>query len=802
MKIPLSWLREYIDIDDISVEELAEKLTFSGIEVEAIHTVGNDYAGVVAGEVRSIEKHPNADRLRLCRVFNGSEELQVVCGASNFEVGDKAPFAGVGVTLAGGFKLKKSKIRGELSFGMLCAEDELGISDDHEGIMILPRDCTPGTPLSEILGPPDTVLELEITWNRTDCQSVIGIARELAAVLGKKLKAPQPQVVEGDKEVEDFVKVSIEDTDGCFRYTARLLENIKIGPAPLWMQRRLAMSGVRPINNVVDITNYVMLETGHPLHAFDYRLLADGEIIVRRAEEGEKMITLDGIERTLTSEMTVIADREKVLAVAGVMGGAGSEIHDDTATVLLESATFDRRRTHRTSVALGLSTESSYRFERGVDPETVDLASNRAAELMQQFCGATVARGMADLYPVPFEPRRVKLSFKRMNSLLGFVIPPEKTVEILESLEIPIIERTEDYLVADIPSFRFDLEREADLIEEVIRMYGFNHIPQVNPKTIVVEGVDDSHTRAAFACRRHLAGLGLMETLNYSFVSGRLLDTFNEGDRDSRLVLPNPVNADQGVMRNSLVPQIVECLGRNRSRQITDAALFETGKVYWKDAQGENCEELRICIGLMGKIGRDAMDRRRPVKDEEVFLWTKGIIEALAKDMRLPELEFKPSQNCYCEPGEVAAILLNGKKIGFLGLLRGDLRHRHRMAEPVAIAEMMLEPLLTEIFKTPECKPVAPYPAISRDMALVVDKGVLHADIVKIITKYAPAELTDIELFDIFDGVGMKKGFKSLAYSLTYRSPERTLTDEEANGFHEKIKQALRNELGVEIREG
>ena len=801
MKVPVSWLREYVDFD-VSVEELAEKLTFSGIEVEGIVTVGSDYEGVVAGEVRSVEQHPNADRLRLCTVYNGTEELQVVCGATNFEVGDIAPFAVVGVVLPGGFKLKKAKIRGEESFGMLCAEDELEISDDHDGIMILPRDTVPGTALSDILGPPDTVLVLEITWNRPDCLSVIGIAREFAALLGTKLKLPEVEVEESGKPIDEFVAVEVEEDSGCSRYTARALEGIKIGSSPLWMQRRLAMCGVRPINNVVDVTNYVMLECGHPLHAFDYRLLSDSKVIVRLAEQGEKMATLDEVERVLTSEMTVIADPKKVLAVAGIMGGAGSEIHDDTTTVLLESACFDPRRTHRTGVALGLSTESSHRFERSVDAASVDWASNRAAQLMQMLAGGRVAAGMVDVYHRRCKSSTIRLDIERMHRLLGYSVGLERSIKILESLMIPVVERGTDYLVAEVPSFRFDLEREADLIEEIVRMYGLKHIPAVIPQAAIVPGADDTPVRAAFACRKNLIGLGLLECVSYSFLPAALLDVVNKKDRDARVVLPNPVSADQGVMRNSLVPQMIEILGRNHSRQITDAAMFEIGKVFRKDPWGKICEEDRLCIGVMGKVGRDALNKRSKVKDEEVFLWTKGIIEGLMAAQRISGVCFRPAAAPCCESGEAVDIMLGEKRLGFAGMLRKDLRHKHRMAEPVAIAEMSLESLLGNVFKTPSYRPVAQYPAISRDMAIIVDRNVSNNDILKIIKKAAPAELTGVDLFDIFIGEGMKQGKKSLAYSLAYRSFERTLTDEDANKYHESIKKALKDELGVDIREG
>ncbi len=800
MKVPVSWLREYVDVD-ASPEELADKLTFSGIEVEGIRSIGSDCDGVVVGEVRHIEPHPGADRLRLCRVFDGKDELQVVCGADNFEVGDKAPFAGVGVTLKEGFKIKKAKIRGEESFGMLCAEDELGLSDDHDGIMILPREAAAGTPLTQLLGLPDTVLELEITWNRPDCLSVIGVAREFAALYNLPLKVPEISINESDSPIEDFVSVEIEAPGGCPRYTARALSDITIAPSPLWMQRRLAMSGVRPINNIVDVTNYVMLECGHPLHAFDHELLTDKRIVVRHAQADETMATLDDVERKLTPDMVVIADSEKPVAVAGVMGGAGSEIRDDTSTVLLESACFDPRSIHRTGTALSLATESSHRFERGVNVVTVDWANNRAAQLMQELSGGTVAAGIMDVYPCPYEPKTIKLDLKRMNRLLGVEVPMEKVKAIFESLMIPVSECTAEEVTIEVPSFRLDLERDADLIEEIARMYGLEQVPDVVPVAKVVPSVDDKPTRALFACRENLIALGLSEAMNYSFVAHSLLDMVDESDRDCRVVLPNPVSADQSVMRNSLIPQMVECLGRNHARQITDASLFEIGKVFWKDADKVIREEDRVCLGLMGKVGRSALERRSAVASDDVFLWAKGVVESLAGSLRIDGLKFEP-EDCPCfEPGESVAVLLDDQKIGVIGLLRQTLRNRHRMSEPVAIVELRASDVISNVYSVPAYKAVPQYPAMNRDVAIVVDRNVSHADILKVIYDAAPTELTRINLFDIFASRGMGDAKKSLAYSLTYRSLERTLTDEEANRYHETIKDALKRELGVDIRE-
>jgi len=802
MKVPISWLNEYVDLAGVSARAIADKLTFSGIEVEGIHAVGGDFPGVVAGEVRSIKAHPNADRLRLCEVFDGREVLPVVCGASNFAVGDKAAFAPAGTVLPSGMKLKISKIRGEVSHGMLCAEDELGLSDDHGGILLLPRETAPGTPLAEVLGPADTVLELEITWNRPDCLCVIGVARELAALYGKPLKMPVFTVEEGRQAVAELVSVQIEDPEGCPRYTARVLTEVKIGPSPDWMQRRLKMCGVRPISNVVDVTNYVMLECGHPLHAFDYALLKDRQIIVRRARAGETMATLDGIERRLDATMLVIADAGSAVAVAGIMGGAGSEIRETTATVLLESAAFDPRTIRRTSSALGLSTESSHRFERRVDAATADWAGNRAAALMQSLAAGCVARGMADVYPQPMPKRTIALDIARLNRLLGTAVPPARVREIFEALELPIRMQAGNAFTVEIPSFRPDLECEADLFEEVARVYGLEHIPDTVPSATVVPGADDAPVRAQFKCREALAGLGLCEMMSYSFLAEPLLDEFDASDRGRRVTLPNPVSADHGVLRNALVPQVVECLARNRARQAASAALFEIGTVFGRDEAGCIGEETHVGLGLTGQQSGDSLHARDRMRDEDTFLALKGIVERLVMALRAGETEFRPASAPACEAGTAADVFLAGTRIGYIGLLRRDLRLARRLADPVAVGELTMKPLLASTFETPVFKPLAQYPSVSRDMAMLVDDGVTHGTIMRVIEATAPRELTGVELFDIFHGEGLDKGKKSLGYSLTYQSGERTLTDEEANALHTVIKEALRRELGCQFREG
>ncbi|MDD3604949.1 MAG: phenylalanine--tRNA ligase subunit beta, partial [Kiritimatiellae bacterium] len=464
MKLPLCWLKDYVDFDD-TPQGLADRLTFSGVEVEGIETIGGDFPGVAAGEVRAVNPHPNADRLKLVTVFDGSREHVVVCGAPVVEVGAKYPFAVTGTTLPGGMTLKKSKIRGVVSEGMLCAEDELGISDDHSGLMRLDDSCKPGTPLSEILGPPETVLDLEITPNRPDCLSIIGLAREVSALYGRPLRLPAADFEETSEDVNALAAVEVKEPEKCPRYTARVLQNIRIAPSPEWMQKRLKLAGIRPISNVVDITNFVMLEAGQPLHAFDKSLLADSRIIVRLPSPDDRLSTLDGIERKLEPDMLLIADAKRPVALAGVMGGAGSEISDNTTSVLLESACFGMDTTRKTSRRLGLSTDSSYRFERGVDIGGVDWASRRAAKLMIDLAGAQCARGVIDIYPKPPAARSIVCRFDAISSLLGIEVEPGRVWQIFEGLGLAVTAVDEASCAVGIPTFRGDLKREVDLIE-------------------------------------------------------------------------------------------------------------------------------------------------------------------------------------------------------------------------------------------------------------------------------------------------------------------------------------------------
>ncbi len=804
MKVPIGWLREFVDAPLVA-EDLVRRLTFSGIEVESVTHLGAGLDGVVVGEITAISPHPNADRLVVCQVHDGQQVVPVVCGARNMQPGDKAAFMPAGGVLPGGLRIEARAVRGVASHGMLCAEDELGLSEDHAGILIVDRALPAGTPLAAALGLPETILDLEITWNRSDCLSIIGIAREVAALYGVPLRLPSPTLAEEGPAVETLAHAAIAAPEACARYTARAIRGVTWGPSPAWMQRRLTQCGIRPIANVVDVTNYVMLECGQPLHAFDHDRLRGAEIQVRMARTGETMRTLDGVARELSAEMLVIADAERPVAVAGVMGGEGSEIDAGTRNVLLESASFDARRVHRTSVALGLSSESSHRFERGVDPELAAWASARAAALLAEVAGGRPAPGLLDVYPGRPAPRTIVCRFDRVRALLGVAVPNDTITAIFDRLGLGVAGVSAAQCEVCPPSFRADLEIEADLIEEVARLHGLEQVPEVLPRAAAGINVDDRRSWALQRLRERLIGLGLREALHYSFTSHKVLDAAlggEDGAAAERAVLPNPVSADYAVLRPSLWPVLIQTLGYNVSRQSPDAALFELGRVFTRGPGGVVVEGERLAIGLVGRVGRIGLDGRRPVEPAEMLAWLKGIIDAVLRAQCGAAADYAPEPHPALDPDWAMRLTLGGVPLGRAGLLRADLRETWRMAGPAALAEIDLAPLLDAPARAPRFEPIPVYPAIRHDVALIVRDETRHEQVVAAIRAAGPPELTDIVLFDIFKGKATGDGRKSMAYALTYRSPERTLTDEEANGYDERIRAGLRRDLGAEIREG
>ncbi|MFO7871923.1 MAG: phenylalanine--tRNA ligase subunit beta [Kiritimatiellia bacterium] len=649
----------------------------------------------------------------------------------------------------------------------------------------------------------EPVFDIEVTPNRPDCLGVIGVAREVAAIYGTKIRFPSADLAEEGEPAESLTNIEVHDKDKCGKYTARILRGVNVGPGPAWLRKRLVQCGMNPVNNVVDVTNYVLMECGHPLHAFDKRKLSEERIVVRNAGKGETITTLDGEARRLDPDVLVIADSSKPAAVAGIMGGAESEISPSTESIILESAYFDPRNIRSASKKLSLETESSARFERGADIGIVEWASRRAAFLIAEIAEARVAPGCVDVSGLQAETKTIECRFDRVRRLLGVEIDDQVILSILRSLELKPDERIPGSCSVKVPTFRVDLKREADLIEEVARIHGLDKVPDDRPRAAVIPSADDSGLRAVFALRSNLTALGLAEIVNYSFVSDEVLDLFEgEEPEEAKRIRPvNPNNRRENVLRTSLLPQMAETLGANTARQTPEAACFELGRVYRKHGDGASSEEERLCIGLSGKAGQAAGSGRRPAGNGEVFLRLKGIIESLASVQGAGGVEFRPGNGTPWSETAQVDIAVDGSLCGRMGVLSPRVRGRWRLSEPVGLLEMSTKPLLLNIFNTPRIEKVCPYPAVFRDIAAIVDRSVKHGDIVRTLWKNAPSELTSVTLFDIYTGSGIGRGKKSLAYSLVFRSPEGTLTDERVNGFRDALKKALETELEAEIRE-
>ncbi len=813
MRLPISWLNEFVEVSDIPVQELAERLTRSGLQVEAIETVGAEPLGdlFVVGEVLTCELIEGT-HLHKTTVTDGKETVQVVCGAPNCRVGVKSAFAKIGaVGPDNSFKIKKGKLRGVESCGMLCSSAELKLpGGNHDGIMEFPPETPNGAFVRDVIGTekPETVFDIEVTWNRPDALSVIGLAREFGAVLKRPVKLPAVDFAESDTDVNDEVKVVVENPVRCPRYTARVVTSVQDGPSPDFMARRLEACGVRSLGLLVDVTNYVMLECGQPMHAFDYKTLAQGTIVVRDAKPGETIKTLDGVERKLDPSMLVIADAEKPSAVAGVMGGEGSEIAPGTTRVLIESALFEPDSTKSTATALGLATEASYRYIRGVDKDLADWASRRACHLLQKYGNAVVAKGVVDadsrVQPLNAD---VTLDFARARRLIGIEIGNDAMVYILQSLGLvcreagPYAAKTS--VSFGIPSWRWDLSLEADLVEEIARLYGLDNIPDTMPSAPSVSPLSDAPFRAKEKVRATCLSLGFTEGMHYSFLSAGELDQFDGRPETKalRLALPDPVSAEYGVLRDSLLPQLMASLGRNATHQLETAQLFELGRVFGRAKDGKPFEADRLALGFTGPVGRGALDRRRAVTVEEALLWMKGAVERLAACLHVARLEFRPAEHPAFAAGAALEIRAYGRPCGVMGVLSAKLRHPFRLTTQMALAEIDVEPLLKRFDSAGKVSPVPAFPMVKRDIAFVAGEGVTHEAVEKCIRKAAPAELIGVSLFDIFTSKDIGKGRRSFAYSLAFRAADRTLTDDEVNRGFTRIVEALKSTLKVEVRD-
>ena len=797
MNVTLNWLKAYIDFE-FSPTELADRLTMLGIEVESVKHLGADLEGVVVGSVTSIRPHPNADKLVLCQVdTGGTEALQIVCGAPNVREGMLAPVATIGATLPVGLTIKRAKLRGETSEGMLCSEKELGFSDDAAGLMELSTGIPFGTPLSEALGLDDIVFELEITPNRPDCLSLIGIAREIRAETGNSLKPPTVDLTESDINVQDLTSVTIDAPDLCPRYAARAIQGVKVTESPAWLQQRLESVGIGVINNIVDVTNFVLMEYGQPLHAFDYHKLTENRIVVRRAREGEHITTLDEVERELTPDMLVIADAEQPVALAGIMGGYDSEITEGTCDVLLESAYFNPSSVRATAKALGISTEASYRFERGADPGVVLAALDRASQLIAELADGTSCEGVVDVYPGQQPLTEIQLRPERVNFVLGTSLEASEMVQILNRLGFDV-DATGDIYHVTVPAFRADITREIDLIEEIARVHGYDNIPTTLPKGDIPVPAQDPKTEIRKRIKHFLLAAGMMEAVNYSFCDPNCFDKIRLNPDDplrNTLRLQNPLSPEMSVLRTTLTPGLLANAQHNRNHQIDTIALFEIGGVFVHD--GEEKEPERVAGVLAGQIGEGVYsDPYRPPD----FFDIKGLVEEMLEVCGVVDWTLQKTDTSTFHPGRNAEVLLGDKRIGVFGEAHPEVLENYDLPYKAYLFEFDLEGLTDVATFAKRFEPISVYPKVARDLAIVVDKEILSDMPTALIYTTGGDSVDSVRLFDVYEGEQVPKGKKSLAYTITYHSATETLTDKAVNALHDEVVKGLNRELGAELR--
>ena len=799
MRVSLEWLKDYIDID-MTPQELADALSMSGTAVDRVHTLGGGVTGVVVAAVVEVKTHPNADALHLAVVDDGETLREIVCGAPNVRAGMKSPFAREGAVLpaVSAKPLKKARIRGVESAGMLLSAAELGISDDHTGILELAENAPLGADVHEILPLEDVVLELEITPNRPDCMSVVGVAREVSALTGAPLKLPPVDLDESGPAVDTLAKVILEDPQGCPRYTARVVMGVKMGPSPVWMQRRLAAAGMRPISNVVDVTNYVLLELGQPLHAFDLDLLADSTIIVRRAAAGEPMRTLDGVDRQLDPASLVITDPSGPVAIAGIIGGEDSEVTEGSTNILIESAHFDPTSILLTSKRLGIRTEASARFERGVDPGGTAFAAARAARLMNDLAGGRVAAGEIDAYPREIVRATVEMRPERANKVLGTEIAAERMADILTRLG-GVVERGETLKVT-VPTFRRDLEREIDLVEEVARTYGFDLIGATVPGGGGPSAGLTDRQRLEKKMMTALTAQGLSQVVTYSFMDPGDLDLLEIGAHDERrdvVTLLNPIAETGECMRTTLLPGLLRVALGNVNRGNKDLALFEAGRSFISQGAGVlPVERDTIGLLLMGELYPAGWARASEPCD---FFDLKGVVEGVAGALNIEGLEFADAGEPFLAPGRGSTVLIAGKQAGYIGRIHPRVAAAFDLEGDVYAGELSTGALLAATSE-PVYAPVGRFPNVKVDVAAVVDEGVRASVVEGAIIASAGQALVSVRLFDVYRGPQIAAGKKSLAYALEFGSSEGTLTDEQAHRRLDAVVRALQKELGASIR--
>ena len=803
MLISVNWLKEYVALD-ISAEKLAEKLIMAGFEVEQITRIGSEWDNVVIGEITDIKRHPQAEKLSLTTVRAGEKTYSVVCGASNIKTGQKVPLALYGASLPTGIKIKTSKIRGEVSQGMLCSEKELGLGDDTSGIMILSPDLATGVPLADSISLADTMFDINITPNRPDCLSVIGLAREIAAILDLPFTAPEVTVGEEGDFIENITSVEICDPDLCPRYTARIIANITIAPSPLWMRRRLETSGIRSINNAVDVTNYVLLEWGQPLHAFDFDLLKGHRIIVKRSIDNEHFVTLDGTERAMSGDALMICDAERPVAIAGIMGGQNSEVIESTRRILLESAYFLPASIRQTSKANGLKTEASQRFEKGIDINSVIPALNRAASLMGRLCGGTIGAGLIDRYPKPLPTAHpIHCSVDRTRKIIGAPLTSNQIKECLQRLHMHVEVDGVDTLRVIPPSFRVDIYEPVDLIEEVARLTGYEHIPATYPRARVSTSVRDRIHTAPDLARDSMISRGFYEVINYSFINPEHLFSLNLPAQDPRLNtvrILNPLSEMQSILRTTLFPSLLLNLRDNLYHKNTTIKLFEISTVFFAQSREQLPRERKRIAGLL--CGLRFGENWDLPRNEADFFDIKGCVETLMDRLQIPAYRFAhDAVEPFLNPQQCLSLIIDNQPIGVLGEVHPDVLEKFDIDRVAYVFDIDFD-VLSSISSEQKVlfKPFPRHPAIYRDLALIVDETVAAGTVHHAILSFKNKLIEEVAVFDCFRGSSIETGKKSLAYRIKFQSQTRNLTDDEVNNIQDKLVSHLVKEVGAELR--
>ena len=805
MNTSLSWIKAYVPELDVTAQEYTDAMTLSGTKVEGYEELDADLDKIVVGQIDKIEKHPDADKLIICQVNVGAETVQIVTGAPNVKEGDKIPVvldggrvAGghePGQRVAGGIKIKKGKLRGVESAGMMCSIEELGSNREmypeapEYGIYIFPEDTEVGADAVEVLGLHDVVFEYEITSNRVDCYSVVGIAREAAATFRKEFVPPVVTAVGNDEDVNDFIKVTVEDPDLCPRYTARVVKNIKIGPSPKWMQRRLASVGIRPINNLVDITNYVMEEYGQPMHAYDLDTIAGGQIVVRRAKENETFVTLDGQERKLDESVLMICDGEKSVGIAGIMGGENSMITDDVHTMLFEAACFDGTNIRKSSKKVGLRTDASGKFEKGLDPNNAEAAMNRACQLIEEMGAGEVVGGMVDVYSKKKEPVRVPFDADEINGLLGTDISKEDMLSYFKKIDLEYDEATNEVIA---PTFRHDLFRMADLAEEVARFYGYDNIPTTLPRGEATTGKLSFKLRVEEIARDIAEFCGFSQGMTYSFESPKVFDKLlipSDSPLRNTVEIMNPLGEDYSVMRTTSLNGMLTSLATNYNRRNKNVRLYELGNIYLpKQLPVTELpeERMQFTLGMYG---------------DGDFFSMKGVIEEFFEKIGLHKKEtYDPNAGKpYLHPGRQANIIYDGVVVGYLGEVHPDVADTYGIGTKAYVAVLDMPEITERATFDRKYTGIAKFPAVTRDISMVMPKEILVGQVEEVIEKKGGAYLESYALFDLYEGAQIKEGYKSVAYSIVFRAKDKTLEEAEISQAMEKILAGL-EELGIELR--